>query len=140
MLYKCSRCGEDVTAPARHNGKVYGYSCYKVVTGGKRITKKAKLSGIWVPADNVKIEGNEIIAEFGGKRFKEFHISGGAPAMQAQHITEDGYLCIFREGREVWHGIYLCHRIRAKGKIDPKFVYVSRIVDGKRKRVKLYEF
>lgn len=39
-MCRCTRCGEELTAPKFHNGYPYGYSCYEIVAGKKSKDKR----------------------------------------------------------------------------------------------------
>jgi len=54
IFYTCALCGEQVTCPYFHNGKVYGYTCITKV-GGKAKKEKGK----FLPAITTYVQDTE---------------------------------------------------------------------------------
>lgn len=51
--FTCELCGEELTCPYIHNGKIYGWTCIKKVNPSAR---KPKDIANWVVADNYEFE------------------------------------------------------------------------------------
>jgi len=134
MEFKCKRCGETVTAPRVHKGSVYGYTCYKIVTGGK-VKKDSKLTGLWVEADEIIVDGDFSFAVINGIQFPErsYLQSESGPVFIGKNIV-DGYVKVANDKKgfqPIWRGRYIM-----TDNNSPLYMYVLR--GGE--RVKFFEW
>jgi len=72
---KCSRCGEDITAPYFFEGKPFGYTCIKIVNPFAKKKKKGAKEH-WVVAEshdfNPGIGKQQVTAMYDGRKHKEW--------------------------------------------------------------------
>lgn len=74
---KCARCFEEITVPYHFEGKVFGYSCIKIVNPSAKV-KKPKNPVYFIQADSYNIEQKEgstsfkIAAIINGRKYSDW--------------------------------------------------------------------
>jgi len=111
MAICCTRCGEELTAPKFHDGRPYGFSCYEVITGGKKSKDKRRFVKV-DPVDPIPETGYfSLRVSYQGKVYQIGGVlrdANGGLHSQLAEFGRDGEIYLVthdRKGSPIWKSI-----------------------------------